>query len=275
MEKKDPFEAQKVRFQNPDFERIFGKMLMDYSNAALIFEKQDIHNTIVFFGSAQIVSIEDMATSVDLLAKNFRKGELFKDRFEALEKQSSRIHMSRYYHAAEELAYRLANWTKRYKKPANQFYLCSGGGPGIMEATNRGAHRAGCSSIGLNIELPKEQPGNPYLSPEFTFYFHYFVFRKFWFFYFSRALVAFPGGLGTLDEIFEILNLIRARKFPRDIPLVLFGEEYWKEILNFEPLIRHGTIDREDISFLHYTDDVEEAYSYITSKLEKHYIEEE
>jgi len=275
MKEKDPLDIRKVHFQNPDFERIFERMLMDYAHAALIFEKQDVHNTIVFVGSSQIVSVESMAANVNKLAKNFEKGELFKDRFEEVEKQSNHMHMSRYYHAAEELAYRLANWTKRFKQPKNQFYLCSGGGPGIMEAMNRGAKRAERPSIGLKIEIEMEQPGNPYLSPEFNFYFHYFVFRKFWFFYFSRALVVFPGGLGTLDEVFEILNLIRSKKFTRNIPFVLFGEEYWKEVLNFEPLIRYGTIDREDISFLHYTDDLEEAYGYITSMLEKYYIAEE
>lgn len=273
--KEDPLDVRKVHFQNPNFEKIFERMVMDYAHAALIFEKHAIQNTIVFVGSSQIFSIENMVDGVDGLAKNFKKGELYKDRFEELERQSNRMYMSRYYHAAEELACRLANWAKQFKKPENQFYLCSGGGPGIMEAMNRGANRAGRPSIGLKIEIEMQEAGNPYLSPEFNFYFHYFVFRKFWFFYFSRALVVFPGGLGTLDEIFEILNLIRCRKFTRNIPFVLFGEEYWKEVLNFEPLIRYGTIDREDISFLHYTNDVEEAYGYITSMLEQYYIKEE
>jgi uncharacterized protein (TIGR00730 family) len=172
--------------------------------------------------------------------------------------------MSRYYEDATELSRRLSEWTK---SQTAQFAICSGGGPGIMEAANRGAHLAKAPSIGLNIHLPFEQQANPFISPHLNFEFHYFFIRKFWFVYMAKAIVMFPGGFGTLDEMMEVLTLIQTQRITKKVVLVLFGKEFWGKMLNMEYLVETGMISPEDLGLFKICDTVDEAYQHITKGL--------
>ena len=180
--------------------------------------------------------------------------------------------MARYYDDAVTLAERLTKWSKGIPERKRRFVVCSGGGPGIMEAANRGAAQAGGYSIGLNISLPFEQMPNPYQTRELSFEFHYFFIRKFWFVYLAKALVVFPGGFGTLDELFEILTLVQTRKTAKKIPIVLYGEEFWKEVVRFDSLVKWGTISREDLDLFHFANNVDTAFEYIRDELTKRYL---
>jgi uncharacterized protein (TIGR00730 family) len=191
---------------------------------------------------------------------------------------SSRVKLGRrsaeltgYYWQAEELAFRLASWAKTLKPRGKDFVICTGAGPGIMEAANRGAARAGAKSIGMNISLPAEQFANPYISPELSFVFHYFFMRKFWLINKARAVVAFPGGYGTLDEVFEILTLLQAEKVSRkDIVLVLYGEDYWKRILHLENLVEAQAISADDLKLFTFCSSPGEAFRFLKSRLKKY-----
>jgi hypothetical protein len=177
----------------------------------------------------------------------------------------------RYYWEAEELAYRLAGWAIKLRPKGKNFVICTGGGPGIMEAANRGAGRAGGRSIGMNISLPQEQLPNPYISPEFSFIFNYFFTRKFWLINKARAVVAFPGGFGTLDEVFETLTLIQTGKIDRKrVTVVLYGEEYWRRMINFEELLATGTISPEDLKLFSFFSSPARAFSFLKMKLKIH-----
>ena len=198
------------------------RILAEYLEPLSAFKRERICDTIVFFGSARLTA----------------DGPLGK-----------------YYDAARELARLVTTWSKNLQSHAVQYIVCTGGGSGIMEAANRGASDAGGKTIGLNIGLPHEQRPNPYITRELTFEFHYFFMRKLWFAYMARALVVFPGGFGTLDEMTEILTLMQTRKIDRKIPVLLYGSSYWNEIINFEALVRHGVIDRDDLSLFRFADD--------------------
>jgi uncharacterized protein (TIGR00730 family) len=198
------------------------RILAEYLEPMQAFHRERIRDTIVFFGSARLR--ED--------------GPL-----------------GHYYDAARELARLITNWSKSLPSHTHQYVVCSGGGGGIMEAANRGASDAGGKTIGLNIGLPHEQKPNPYISRELMFEFHYFFMRKLWFAYLARALVVFPGGFGTLDELAEMLTLMQTKKIERHIPIVLYGTAYWNEIINFDALVRHGMIDREDLALFQFADD--------------------
>src|SRR6202008_252301 len=160
--------------------------------------------------------------------------------------------LAEYYNGARTLARLLTEWADQFTNSTYRFVVCSGGGPGIMEAANRGASEAKGKTVGLNIGLPFEQLPNPYITPELSFEFHYFFMRKFWFAYLAKALVVFPGGFGTLDEMCEILTLAQTRKLESRIQIVLYGSEYWKEIINFDALVRHGMISEEDLQLFQY-----------------------
>jgi uncharacterized protein (TIGR00730 family) len=180
---------------------------------------------------------------------------------------SARIHsegpLGRYYDEACELARLITDWSQ--KQCGGRLIVCSGGGPGIMEAANRGAHLAGGRSIGLNIGLPHEQRPNRYISAGLSFEFHYFFMRKLWFAHLAHALIAFPGGFGTFDELFEILTLAQTRKLVRPIPVFLYGSAYWKDVVDFDALVRHGTIDAEDLKLFEFVDDPQRALARLTS----------
>jgi uncharacterized protein (TIGR00730 family) len=178
--------------------------------------------------------------------------------------------LAKYYWEAEELAYDLVKWAIDLKPKGKNFVICTGGGPGIMEAANRGASRAGGKSIGMNISLPQEQALNPYISPELSFIFHYFFMRKFWLIYKAKAIIAFPGGYGTLDEVFETLTLVQTGKMSKDdLVVLLYGEKYWREILNFDSLLKHKTISPEDLRLFSFCSSPKEAFSFLKDRLIK------
>ena len=182
--------------------------------------------------------------------------------------------MSRYYEDARTLAKRLTKWSKGLEKGRRRFVVCTGGGPGLMEAANRGASEANGLNIGLNIFLPHEQNNNPYISSELNFEFNYFFMRKFWFTYMAKALVVFPGGFGTMDEFFELMTLLQTGKLGKKLPIVLFGASFWNEVINFDALARHGVISPEDLNLFQRLDSVDEAFECITSELNKTAVNE-
>ncbi len=214
------------------------RIIAEYLAPLRRFRQEHVHDTIVFFGSARLRS----------------DGPL-----------------GRYYEEARELARLLTVWSKSLPTSGQagpaRFVICSGGGGGIMEAANRGATEAGGRTIGLNISLPHEQRPNPYITPGLSFEFHYFFMRKLWFAHLARAMVAFPGGFGTLDELMEILTLAQTRKLERHIPIVLYGPGYWREIVNFEALVRHGTISEEDLSLFQFADTPAAALALLQAAL--------
>lgn len=216
-----PLAYKNERFLDSDDARPL-RILAEYVEPLHTFHREHVRDTIVFFGSARLTS----------------EGPL-----------------GRYYDAARELARLVTTWSKNLPSHAHRYVVCTGGGGGIMEAANRGASEAGGKTIGLNIGLPHEQKPNVYITRELMFEFHNFFMRKLWFAHLARALVVFPGGFGTLDELMEILTLMQTRKLGRNIPVVLYGSSYWNEIINFDALVRHSMIDREDLSLFQFADD--------------------
>jgi uncharacterized protein (TIGR00730 family) len=232
------------------------RLLSEYLEPKSRFERHKVEDTIVFMGSARIKSREDADEMV-------RKAKGGKDK----ERAETALRMSVYYEAARELASRLTQWSKALDQKERRFVVCTGGGPGIMEAANRGAAEAKGVNVGLTISIPVEEFDNPYVTRGLSFHFHYFFMRKFWFAYLAKAVIVFPGGFGTLDELFELLTLVQTRKMTKPMPIVLFGTEYWGEIIDFDALARHGTINREDIDLVHRTDSVDDAYEWIVAQL--------
>jgi len=232
------------------------RILSEYLEPKSRFDYHKIDDTIVFMGSARIPSHE---AAEEML----RKAKAGKDR----ERAQMALKMSVYYEAARELASRLTTWSKELDREERRFVVCTGGGPGIMEAANRGAAEAHGMNVGLTISIPVEEFDNPYVTRELAFHFHYFFMRKFWFAYLAKAVIVFPGGFGTLDELFELLTLVQTRKMRKPMPIVLFGTEYWREIIDFDSLARHGTIDAKDIELMHRTDSVDDAYEWIVRQL--------
>ncbi|GAC1309583.1 MAG: TIGR00730 family Rossman fold protein [Steroidobacteraceae bacterium] len=230
--------TQKLSYEDPSF--LAGdagrplRILAEYLGPLQRFTAANIRDTIVFFGSARTRSDGPM---------------------------------SAYYRDARELARMLTAWSNGLQTEARRYVVCSGGGGGIMEAANRGATDAGGHSIGLNISLPHEQRPNPYITESLSLEFHYFFMRKLWFAHLARALVVFPGGFGTLDELTEILTLAQTRKLERPIPIILYGRQYWQEIINFDALVRHGMVSAEDLRLFDYADDPNAAFAQLTQKL--------
>ena len=175
--------------------------------------------------------------------------------------------------AAHKLAFRLTQWSKGLDKDKQRFVVCTGGGPGIMEAANRGASEAKGLNVGLSIALPREEAANPHITRELLFHFHYFFMRKFWLAYMAKAMIVFPGGFGTFDELFEVLTLVQTKKMTKPMPVVLFGTEYWKEVVNFDAMVKHGTISPEDVNLVYRTDSVDDAYEWIVPLLAKYALE--
>jgi hypothetical protein len=238
------------------------RILAEYLEPESRFEELRIRDTIVIFGSARIPSREQ--AEKELAEAEVRGGDLDAAR--------RRLEMSRYYEATRELAYRLTEWSKRLSGTDRRFVICSGGGPGIMEAANRGASEARGENIGLNISLPFEQNENPYITRRLAFEFHYFFMRKYWFSYLAKAFVIMPGGFGTLDEFMEIVTLIQTQKIRKKAAVVLFGKEFWGRVLDFGPMVDYGTISPEDLALFHQTDSVDDAFEYVTSWLSKNVL---
>lgn len=233
------------------------RILAEYLEPLSRFRRQRVNDTIVFMGSARLLSREAATAAVSQAEK---AGADTTAARKALE-------LSSYYEAARELAHRLTEWSKGLGREEHRFVVCTGGGPGIMEAANRGASEANGPNVGLTISIPSEEFANPYVSQELHFFFHYFFMRKFWFVYLAKAVVLFPGGFGTLDELFEILTLVQTGKMRKRLPILLFGTTYWNEVINFDALVRYGTIGADDLKLFHQTDSVDEAYEIITRGL--------
>ena len=255
--------AQTKAYQDPGFlnskDARALRILSEYLEPKSRFDHHKVDDTIVFMGSARIKSRE---AAEEMLRK--AKGE--KDR----ERAQTALKMSAYYEAARELATRLTRWSKELDRVERRFVVCTGGGPGIMEAANRGAAEAKGMNVGLTISLPAEEFDNPYVTRELAFHFHYFFMRKFWFAYLAKAVIVFPGGYGTLDELFELLTLVQTRKMRKPLPMVLFGTEYWRQVIDFDALVRHGTIDARDVELVHRTDSVDDAYDWLVLQLAEH-----
>ncbi len=217
------------------------RILSEYLEPKKRFDEAKIKHTVVFFGSARI-----------------RPGII----------SDSPFNTSKYYEVAEEFAFQLATWSKELKKEGDSFFISSGGGPGIMEASNRGAQRAGMESIGLNISLPNEQNPNEFISPDLNFEFHYFFMRKLWFLYHAKALVVFPGGFGTLDEFFESITLIQTKKLQKsNMSVLLYDQHFWEELIDFNKLVNHGLISPDDLKLFQYFSSPEEGMALLKPKL--------
>lgn len=229
----------------------------EYLHPESRFESFGISDTIVFFGSSRFVSREEAEAR---LAELEASGGDTKAAEQALK-------MSRYYEDCRELARRLTEWSKQLEEKRRRFVVCTGGGPGIMEAANRGASEAKGLNIGLTISIPNEPRGNSYITRHLTFEFHYFFMRKFWFVYLAKALIAFPGGFGTLDEFFEVMTLLQTKKLKKRLPIVLYGTRFWDAALNLKALVDFGTISPGDLDLFYKTDSVDEAFAFITREL--------
>lgn len=216
------------------------RILSEYLYPLSHFRKENISDTVVFFGSA----------------RTFENGPF-----------------GQYYRDARELARRITDWSDGLHESSRRFVVCTGGGPGLMEAANRGAQDAKGKTIGLNIGLPFEQRPNPFITPSLAFEFHYFFMRKFWFAYLAKALIVFPGGFGTLDELTEILTLVQTQKLNKKIVVILYGSSFWKEILNFDALVRYGMISEQDLELFEFADDVDTAFKLLESGLTRNYLQ--
>lgn len=266
----DPKPRRDKAYRNQDFlnskdARVL-RILAEYLEPKARFERQRVDDTIVFMGSARIPSREAAGATL-------RETEAAGLTGEALERARAALSMSEYYEAARELASRFTQWSEKLDRKERRFVVCTGGGPGIMEAANRGAAEANGVNVGLTISIPIEEFDNLYVTPELSFHFHYFFMRKFWFAYLAKAVLVFPGGFGTLDELFELLTLIQTRRMRKPLPIVLFGTRYWQEVINFDALVRHGTISARDLGLVYRTDSIDEAYDWIVQQLSVHAID--
>ncbi|MEM7222248.1 MAG: TIGR00730 family Rossman fold protein [Pseudomonadota bacterium] len=239
------------------------RMLAEYLEPKARFERYRVDDTIVFYGSARIPSRETAEAEVEKAKAN--GGDMAR--------AEKRLELSAYYEASRALAHRLTEWSKSLDDVDRRFVICTGGGPGIMEAANRGASEAKGINIGLGISLNFEEPPNPYVTRELAFTFHYFFMRKFWFAYHAKAIVVMPGGFGTLDELFELLTLVQTGRIRKRMPTVLFGKDYWSKVLNLETLVEYGTISPTDLDLFILTDSVDEAFDYVTHELKAHALE--
>ena len=243
------------------------RMMAEYQEPLSRFRRYDIADTIVFFGSARTRSSDVVRKDMEKLKKP-STSDIRKDQ-KKLNKLKGELEMARYYDDAVVLARKLTEWSKNLEKGQRRFIICTGGGGGIMEAANRGAKEAKGLSVGLNISLPFEQEPNPYITPDLSFDFHYFFMRKFWFVYLAKGLIIFPGGFGTCDELFEVLTLIQTRKTRKPMPVVVYGTDYWNEIINFDALLKRGAIDSRDLKLIHFSNDPHEAFTYLSKELSK------
>jgi uncharacterized protein (TIGR00730 family) len=248
------------------------RLLAEYLEPLGRFEEQKIQDTVVFFGSARVDSRERAERALQTLRARGVQGA---DEHYAAELTRSRraVEWARYYEDARQLAGMLTRWSLSLQSDHHRFVVTSGGGPGIMEAANRGASEAGGKTVGLNIRLPFEQGANPYITEGLHFEFHYFFMRKFWFAYLAKALVVFPGGFGTLDELFEILTLVQTDKLSKKIGVVLYGRAYWEQVLDLKPMAEWGAIAEKDLELLHYADTPADAFEQLRDHLIAHHLE--
>jgi uncharacterized protein (TIGR00730 family) len=248
------------------------RILSEYLEPASRLRHHRVRDTIVFFGSARSVSPETAALRLESLKQRIAEAGQATAELEAEQSRAEyAVKLARYYAEAMELARRVTEWSKGLTGH-HHFIICSGGSGGMMEAANRGASLARGKTIGLNIQLPFEQGVNPYVSRDLVFNFHYFFMRKFWFVYPAKALVVFPGGFGTMDEMFEVLTLIQTKKPHKTMPVILFGRDFWEEVIDFDALVRWGVVSPHDLDIFHLTDSVDDAFAYLTGQLEELYL---
>jgi len=247
------------------------RMLSEFLEPKRRFRSAKVQDTIVFFGSARLkgraAASKDLRSVRARVAKSPRVTQKMRD---AMRDAQNMYDMSRYYEDTVELSRLMTQWSKKLAKP-NRFVVCSGGGPGIMEAANKGACLARGKSIGLNISIPFEQFANPYISEGLDFEFHYFFMRKFWFVYLAKALVVFPGGFGTMDELMELLTLLQTRKIKKKIAVVVYGTEFWNRIINFDEMMNQGVISSEDMKLFKFMDTPQDACNYLKQFLTREY----
>lgn len=271
MSKKPPKAYKNLEFLNSSEARTL-RILAEYLEPQSRFQQLKVEDTIVFFGSARMVDRETAGNALTGATEAYRNGPSEKNlRLKRVaEKQ---YELSTYYEDARALARLLTQWSLNLNNTQRRFLVTSGGGPGIMEAANRGATEVpGGRSVGLNISIPMEQDCNPYITDELNFEFHYFFTRKFWFVYLAKAMVIFPGGFGTLDEMFELLTLRQTRKVQKKIPIVLYGESYWKQLINFDLLVENLMINPEDLKLIHFSNTPEEAFEYLERELTENFL---
>ena len=262
--KSAPLAYQNEPFLNSPDGRLL-RILSEYSEPLSRFRREQIQDTVVFFGSARFQSREDAERKLAEV-RTSRPGQ------EELASAQASVKMSRYYEDARQLASMLTEWSIKIPARRRRFVVTTGGGPGIMEAANRGAKEAGGKTIGLNINLPFEQFPNPYITPSLNFEFHYFFMRKFWFAYLAKALVIFPGGFGTFDELFEILTLAQTDKLAKKILVVIYGGEYWKNLINFQAMIDAGTISAKDLDLFKLVNTPEEGFEFLRDGLTQNHL---
>jgi uncharacterized protein (TIGR00730 family) len=269
-----PLKAYKnIDFLNSDPARNI-RILCEMTEPGLRFAKQNVEDTIVLFGSARTKPIAIAERELGVIKSAIKDPEnLTVEEKRSLQQAERAIKSAPYYDAAVQLSESLTRWSMSLSKDhQRRFLICSGGGPGIMEAANLGAHNAGGKSVGLGISLPFEQGVNEYIPKELQFEFHYFFVRKYWFVLLAKALVAFPGGFGTMDELFETLTLVQTKKIEEVPPIVLFGSEFWNDVCDFDALVKWGTISPEDIALFKIVDTVEEAHDYIVDCLTERFL---
>lgn len=265
-DKSAPLAYENQQFLNSPDGRIL-RIMSEYAEPLARFRREQIQDTVVFFGSARFLSSED--------ANRARQDVPASAAESALKLAQAGIDMACYYEDARRMAFLLSEWAGNIPARRKRFVVTTGGGPGIMEAANRGAREAGAKTIGLNIRLPFEQYANPYITPSLNFDFHYFFMRKFWFAYLAKALVIFPGGFGTLDELFEILTLAQTQKLAKKILVVIYGREYWDRLLNFQAMIDAGAIAAGDLDLFKLVDTPEEGFEYLREGLTKYHLGED
>ncbi|HAD21987.1 MAG: lysine decarboxylase [Opitutae bacterium] len=231
-------------------------------------EENNIENTIVFFGSARPKEVEMANRELSEFEKKYKSTDHLKSDLQLEHARLRRIQkLSKYYDDAVQLANKVSTWSRSQSSEMRNCFVCSGGGPGIMEAANRGAKEAGSKSIALGISLPFEQGVNEYASPELSFEFHYFFIRKFYFLYHAKAVFAFPGGFGTMDELFETLTLLQTNKLNKKMPIFLYGKEFWEGLINFNKFVEWGVISPQDLELFKIVDSVEEAFASLIDEI--------
>ena len=265
-----PLAYENEPFLNSPDGRIL-RILSEYQEPLARFRREQIQDTVVFFGSARFQGADAARKNLAAVEKNAAKTpppQQEKD----LKRALAAVDMARYYEDARRLAHLLTEWSIQIPARRRRFVVTTGGGPGIMEAANLGAHEAGGKTIGLNINLPFEQNPNSYITPALNFEFHYFFMRKFWFAYLAKALVIFPGGFGTIDELFEILTLAQTDKLAKKILVVIYGSEYWHRIMNFQAFVDAGTVAPEDLNLFKFVDTPEDAFTFLRDGLTEHHL---
>jgi uncharacterized protein (TIGR00730 family) len=281
-----PLAYENSEFLNSPDGRLL-RIMAEYQEPLARFRRERIRDTVVFFGSARFRALDVVSSELELLANTgsvepaphheqpARPGEIESGEPSRLKLKlaEAAVEMARYYEDARRLAGMVGTWAQTLPGRRHRFVVTSGGGPGIMEAANRGAYEAGCKTIGLNIELPFEQHPNSYITPELNFDFHYFFMRKYWFAYLAKALVVFPGGFGTLDEMFEVLTLAQTKKLAKKITVVIYGSEYWKHVINLELLAEKGAIAPSDLELFQWADTPEEAFRILKDGLTENHLE--